>query len=71
LLSFISFFNPQGIPKLILYDYDNSLMDKADRDTECNKFKDNLDLFLGYLLVSIIAGGIYKIHALVQVCTRL
>jgi tetratricopeptide (TPR) repeat protein len=71
LLSFMSFFNPQGIPEFILHDYATALTDHANRDAASADFEDDLDILLGYSLVSLTAiGGTYEMHALVQFCTR-
>ncbi|KAI7766379.1 hypothetical protein LZL87_013153 [Fusarium oxysporum] len=71
LLSFMSLFNPQGIPAFILHDYDIDLTDQADRDAESPDFEDDLDILRGYSLVSVTAtGDTCEMHALVQFCTR-
>ncbi|EWY97447.1 hypothetical protein FOYG_02287 [Fusarium oxysporum NRRL 32931] len=71
LLSFMSFFNPQGIPEFMLHDYDADLTDQADRDAESTDFEDDLDMLRGYSLVSVTAtGDTFEMHALVQFCTR-
>ncbi|KAF9766796.1 hypothetical protein IL306_000734 [Fusarium sp. DS 682] len=71
LLSFMSFFNPQGIPEFMLHDYDTDLTDQADRDAESTDFEDDLDILRGYSLVSVTAtGDTCEMHALVQFCTR-
>ncbi|KAJ4211931.1 hypothetical protein NW759_012218 [Fusarium solani] len=56
LLSFMSFFNPQGIPEFVLHDYDTDLMDNVDRDAESDDFEDDLDVLRGYSLVSVTAA---------------
>ncbi|KAK2469400.1 hypothetical protein H9L39_19117 [Fusarium oxysporum f. sp. albedinis] len=71
LLSFMSFFNPQGIPEFMLHDYVTDLTDHANRDTVSADFEDDLDILRGYSLVSVTAtGDTYEMHALVQFCTR-
>ncbi|EXK25866.1 hypothetical protein FOMG_17520 [Fusarium oxysporum f. sp. melonis 26406] len=71
LLSFMSFFNPQGIPEFILHDYATDLTDHANRDAASENFEDDLDILLGYSLVSVTAtGDSYDMHDLVQFCTR-
>ncbi|KAJ4248089.1 hypothetical protein NW762_012859 [Fusarium torreyae] len=51
LLFFMSFFNPQGIPELVLHDYDTDPMGEIDRDADRVNFEDDLDLLRGYSLV--------------------
>ncbi|KAI1026498.1 hypothetical protein LB504_013125 [Fusarium proliferatum] len=71
LLSFMSFFNPQGIPEFVLYDYNADPTDEADRDVVRDSFEDDLDVLRGYSLVSVTeTGGVCEMHALVQLCTR-
>ncbi|KAJ4176011.1 hypothetical protein NW767_015588, partial [Fusarium falciforme] len=71
LLSFISFFNPQGIPEFVLRDYNTDLTDNVDRDAESDDFEDDLDVLRGYSLVSVTAAqDIFEVHSLVQFCTR-
>ncbi|KAI8715206.1 hypothetical protein NCS52_01027800 [Fusarium sp. LHS14.1] len=48
LLSFISFFNPQGIPEFVLHDYNTNLTDNVDIDAESDDFEDDLDVLCGY-----------------------
>ncbi|KAJ4167392.1 hypothetical protein NW754_011207 [Fusarium falciforme] len=50
LLSFMSFFNPQGIPEFVLHDYSTDLTDNVDRDAESDDFEDDLDVLRGYSL---------------------
>ncbi|KAH8674869.1 P-loop containing nucleoside triphosphate hydrolase protein [Ilyonectria robusta] len=73
LLSLISFFNPQGIPEFVLYNYKGNLMENADglKDDEDNdEFEDDLDVLRGYLLVSVTAKrDMCEIYTLVQFCT--
>ncbi|VTO85059.1 unnamed protein product [Fusarium graminearum] len=73
LLSFISFFNPQGIPVFVLHDYNTGLTDNVDRDAEAESddFEDDLDVLRGYSLVSVTAAqDVFEVHSLVQFCTR-
>ncbi|KAF5675931.1 hypothetical protein FDENT_9649 [Fusarium denticulatum] len=71
LLSFMSFFNPQGIPEFVLNDYNADPTDEADRDVVRDSFEDDLDILRGYSLVSVTeTGGVCEMHALVQFCTR-
>ncbi|ESU10201.1 hypothetical protein FGSG_12516 [Fusarium graminearum PH-1] len=73
LLSFISFFNPQGIPGFVLHDYNTDLTDNVDRDAEAESddFEDDLDVLRGYSLVSVTAAkDVFEVHSLVQFCTR-
>ena len=61
LLSFISFFNPQGIPEFLLRYY------------SCHEgeFEDDLDLLRSYLLVTVNeTGSSFEMHRLVQLATR-
>ncbi|KAJ4160360.1 hypothetical protein NW754_003485 [Fusarium falciforme] len=55
LLSFMSFFNPQGIPEFVLHDYSTDLANNVDRDAE-SEFEDDLDVLRGYSLVSVTAA---------------
>ncbi|KAM5341412.1 hypothetical protein ACJ41O_014443 [Fusarium nematophilum] len=57
LLSFMSFFNPQGIPDFVLHNYDTDLTGSEDTDSESDDFEDDLDILRGYSLVSVIATG--------------
>ncbi|KAF3359144.1 Aminomethyltransferase [Verticillium dahliae VDG1] len=56
LLSFMSFFNPQGIPEFVLHDYSTDLTDNVDGDAESDDFEDDLDVLRGYSLVSVTAA---------------
>ncbi|KAM5353336.1 hypothetical protein ACJZ2D_016758 [Fusarium nematophilum] len=51
LLSFMSFFNPQGIPDFVLHNYDTDLTGSEDTDSESDDFEDDLDILRGYSLV--------------------
>ncbi|KAK7416538.1 hypothetical protein QQX98_005142 [Neonectria punicea] len=78
LLSFMSFFNPQGIPKFILHSYKDDLIGNADGvkdddndDDSDDEFEDDLDVLRGYSLVFVTAKGVMcEMHTLVQFCTR-
>ena len=61
LLSFMSFFNPQGIPESLLRHYSNYE----------SEFEDDLDLLRNYLLVTTNEiGDVFEMHRLVQFATR-
>ncbi|KAH6972637.1 TPR domain protein [Ilyonectria destructans] len=63
LLSFMSFFNPQGIPESALQAYV--------RDHKEDVLEDDLETLRGYLLVAVMADKeIFEMHALVQFCTQ-
>ncbi|KAK2667468.1 hypothetical protein RAB80_016659 [Fusarium oxysporum f. sp. vasinfectum] len=68
LLSFMSLFNPQGIPEFVLHNYKGytgGLKNKADG------FEDDLDVLRSYSLVSMTASrDVFELHATVQTCTR-
>ncbi|KAJ3522867.1 hypothetical protein NM208_g12684 [Fusarium decemcellulare] len=71
LLSFISFFNPQGIPEFVLHDYNTDLTYRLGSDTESTDFEDDIDVLCGYSLVSMTAAqDVCEVHSLVQFCTR-
>ncbi|KAG7402993.1 Kinesin light chain [Fusarium oxysporum f. sp. rapae] len=71
LLSFMSFFNPQGIPGFVLHNYDHDLTDEINGEAERTNFEDDLDTLHGYSLVSVTATeDTYEMHSLVQFCTR-
>ncbi|KAJ4183504.1 hypothetical protein NW759_017073 [Fusarium solani] len=73
LLSFMSLFNPQGIPEFVLHDYSTDVTDNMDRDAEAESddFEDDLDVLRGYSLVSVTAAqDVFEVHSLVQFCTR-
>ncbi|KAH8656468.1 P-loop containing nucleoside triphosphate hydrolase protein [Ilyonectria robusta] len=63
LLSFMSFFNPQGIPESALQAYA--------RNHKEDVLEDDLETLRGYLLVAVMADKeIFEMHALVQFCTQ-
>jgi hypothetical protein len=71
LLSFMSFFNPQGIPEFVLHDYSTDSTDEVDSDAQIDHFEDDLDVLRGYSLVSMeTTRDILAMHSLVQACTR-
>ncbi|KAH7124607.1 hypothetical protein EDB81DRAFT_730860, partial [Dactylonectria macrodidyma] len=66
LLSFMSFFNPQGIPESVLQAY---ACDYGEDGEDC--LDDDLETLCGYSLVVVTADKeILKMHALVQFCTQ-
>ncbi|KAF5617642.1 kinesin light chain [Fusarium sp. NRRL 25303] len=72
LLSFMSFFNPQGIPEFVLYDYNADPTDEADRDVVRDSFEDDLDVLRGYSLVSVTeTGGVYGTFETWPICQML
>ncbi|KAH8669305.1 hypothetical protein BGZ61DRAFT_483478 [Ilyonectria robusta] len=63
LLSFMSFFNPQGIPESALQAYA--------RDHKEDALEEDLETLRGYLLVAVMADKeIFEMHTLVQFCTQ-
>ncbi|KAL9572088.1 hypothetical protein ACKAV7_003805 [Fusarium commune] len=71
LLSFMAFFNPQGIPEFVLHNYKGDLTDSVDEDADCESFEDDLDVLRGYSLVSVaVTGNVFEMHSLVQFCTK-
>ncbi|KAF5667156.1 kinesin light chain [Fusarium heterosporum] len=69
LLSFMSFFNPHGIPEFVLRDYSAHSIQEVDGDLD--DFENDLDVLRGYSLVSVTAAkDLCEMHAMVQVCTR-
>ncbi|KAH6954720.1 hypothetical protein DER45DRAFT_646464 [Fusarium avenaceum] len=70
LLSFMSFFNPHGIPIFVLRDY--STTSAPDADVETASFEDDLDVLRGYSLVTVTTStDLCEMHAMVQACTRI
>jgi tetratricopeptide (TPR) repeat protein len=68
LLSFMSFFNPHGIPEFALHNYNGYIGDSTDK---ADGFEDDLDVLRSYSLVSMTANrDIFELHATVQTCTR-
>lgn len=71
LLSLMSFFNPQGIPKVILRRHSRSVIETGGEDEADRAFKEDLDTLQSYSLVAAIADkDMCEMHALVQSCTR-
>jgi tetratricopeptide (TPR) repeat protein len=69
LLSFMSFFNPHGIPVFVLHDYSTTSAPEANAETA--SFEDDLDVLRGYSLVTVTAStDLCEMHAMVQACTR-
>jgi tetratricopeptide (TPR) repeat protein len=69
LLSFMSFFNPHGIPVFVLHDYSTTSATEANAETA--SFEDDLDVLRGYSLVTVTAStDRCEMHAMVQACTR-
>ena len=80
LLSFMSFFNPQGIPEWVLRNYQRrsrgdsgaSNDDGPAREERAEEELDNdLETLLDYSLVATTQNGMLEMHALVQACTRI
>ncbi|CAN9442589.1 unnamed protein product [Alternaria alternata] len=74
LLSLMSFFNPQGIPELVLRRHSRAAAREAeledDEDAD-SAFDEDLDTLQAYSLVSMTADtDAFEMHALVQFCTR-
>jgi hypothetical protein len=66
LLSFISFFNPQGIPEFLLRDHLGGEPNTEDNNNGEGEFEDNLDLLRSYSLVTTnLKGDVFEIHRLV------
>ncbi|KAM6510860.1 hypothetical protein FSOLCH5_011305 [Fusarium solani] len=70
LLSFMSFFNPQGIPESMLQAYACDRGPDGEGDLDENLDED-LETLRGYSLVAVTADSeSFEMHALVQFCTR-
>ncbi|KAI8666162.1 hypothetical protein NCS57_00840200 [Fusarium keratoplasticum] len=70
LLSFMSFFNPQGIPESILRTYARDDGEDGEEDLD-EDLDEDLEVLRGYSLVAVTAeSDIFEMHALVQFCTR-
>ncbi|KAM0354792.1 hypothetical protein ACHAPU_000614 [Fusarium lateritium] len=70
LLSFMSFFNPHGIPEFVLHDYNSHSIQEV--DTELDDFENDLDVLRSYSLVSVTAArNLCEMHAMVQVLTMI
>jgi tetratricopeptide (TPR) repeat protein len=74
LLSLMSFFNPQGIPELVLRRHSRETVRGAgleDEEDADSAFDEDLDTLRAYSLVSMTADSdACEMHALVQFCTR-
>ncbi|KAH7117472.1 hypothetical protein EDB81DRAFT_892338 [Dactylonectria macrodidyma] len=69
LLSFMSFFNPQGIPESALQTYVRK--DGEDGEDLDEDFDEDLEVLCGYSLVAVTAeSDIFEMHPLVQFCNR-
>ena len=70
----MSFFNLQGIPESTLRAYSRETARTAelnDEDAIDSAFNEDLDILHAYSLVSVATeADLYKMHALVQFCTR-
>ncbi|KAI1088713.1 hypothetical protein F5B19DRAFT_496110 [Rostrohypoxylon terebratum] len=74
LLSFMSFFNPQGIPEFVLHSYraDTPPHEDKNSDDSNDDFEDDVDILRGYSLVSAGAkGDACEMHPLVQVSMQI
>ena len=75
LLSFMSFFNPQGIPEFMLRHFTNSstiAKGKDNRENSEKEFEEVLDLLRSYLFVTTnLSGDVFEMHRLVQFATRI
>ena len=70
LLSFMSFFNPQGIPDFLLRSYLDRESDGSTEDIE-DTFEDDLHLLRSYSLLGTNPEGVvFEMHPLVQFATR-
>jgi tetratricopeptide (TPR) repeat protein len=74
LLSLMSFFNPQGIPRFTLQRHNRVAAVAAelgDEDTTDNAFDEDLDILRAYSFVAATPGtDLCEMHALVQFCTQ-
>ena len=67
LLSFMSLFNPQGIPEFMLRYYISTETDEDQKE----EFEDDIDFLRSYSLVAVnTSGNVFDIHPLVQFVTR-
>ncbi|KAJ4179575.1 hypothetical protein NW767_014587 [Fusarium falciforme] len=70
LLSFMSFFNPQGIPEWALQAYACDCGPDGEGDID-EDLDEDLETLRGYSLVAVTADSeSFEMHALVQFCTR-
>ncbi|KAF4332196.1 kinesin light chain [Fusarium beomiforme] len=71
LLSFMSFFNPHGIPMFALYNYNGYLEQGESNDTQAEGFEDDIDVLRSYSLISVSSTeDTFEMHATVRTCTR-
>ncbi|KXH68280.1 kinesin light chain protein [Colletotrichum salicis] len=86
LLSLMSYFQAQNVPKYMLHDYNSSFAqeaesdddddsgnesDSSDNDSDDGDFEDDLDVLQGYSLIAMTAtSGFCEMHPLVQFCTK-
>lgn len=72
LLSLMSFFHAQNIPKYLLYSYNGaSSEEQAGRETGA-EFEDGIDVLKGYSLIILrLEDGYCEMHPLIQCCTRI
>ncbi|WAO96033.1 NACHT domain-containing protein [Fusarium falciforme] len=67
LLSFMSFFNPQGIPESVLRAYIRDQLEGGEDD-----FEEDLEVLRGYSMVAAMTDSdVFQMHTLVQFCTQL
>ncbi|KXH46325.1 kinesin light chain protein [Colletotrichum salicis] len=79
LLSLMSYFYTQNIPKYMLHNYNSRFVDEDKGDDDDDEyddnnngdFKDDLHVLHDYSLISMTAtSGFYEMHPLVQFCTK-
>jgi len=71
LLSFISFFNQQGIPEFMLRYYAESIESTCTRENH-EGFEEDIALLRGFLLVTVnTSGDVFEMHQLVQFAIRM
>jgi len=71
LLSFISFFNQQGIPELMLHYYADGTESKSTGDGN-NGFEEDLALLRSFQLIKVnTRGDVFEMHQLVQFAIRM
>ncbi len=71
LLSFMSFFNPQGIPDFLLKGYSSSELNTKDESDDEDVFEDDLNILRSYSFVTTdLNGHVFQMHRLVKFATR-
>jgi tetratricopeptide (TPR) repeat protein len=71
LLSFMSQFSPQGIPESMLYGWRGGEVQGGDGGRDDGlQLEDDLDMLVGYSMVTMTEGKELEMHSLVQFCTR-